>query len=106
MENTNLVIAPTDESKNITSAPHQIEDTAHKITAQFFGTELLSHLQIEGEIDHIGPTEITHLDLTTLITNWKTTSLYLKMISFHLLSVPLWVEISHKKNVFKKLSSL
>lgn len=63
MENTNSIIVSKDELKNTTDAPHQIEDNAHKITAHFFGTELLSHLQIEGEIDHIGPTEIIHLEV-------------------------------------------
>ena len=63
MKNTSSVIVPVDESTTTTSTPHQIEDSVHKITAHFFGTELLSHLQIEGEIDHIGPTETVHLEI-------------------------------------------
>ena len=42
---------------------HHAEDAIHKMTSQFFGDELLSHLGIEGEIDHIGSTELTHLEL-------------------------------------------
>ena len=41
----------------------KIEDSANKVMAQFFGNELLPYLEVEGEIDHIGPTEITHLEL-------------------------------------------
>lgn len=41
----------------------KIEDSANKVMAQFFGNELLPYFEIEGEIDHIGPTEITHLEL-------------------------------------------
>ena len=41
----------------------KIEDSANKVMAQFFGNELLPYFEIEGEIDHIGPNEITHLEL-------------------------------------------
>lgn len=41
---------------------HHTEDTINKITAQFFGDELLSHMGVDGEIDHIGSTELTHLE--------------------------------------------
>lgn len=42
---------------------HHTEDTINKITAQFFGDELLAHMGVDGEIDHIGSTELTHLEL-------------------------------------------
>lgn len=42
---------------------HHAEDAINKLTAQYFGDEILPYLHIEGEIDHIGSTELTHLEL-------------------------------------------
>lgn len=42
---------------------HHAEDAANKLTAQYFGDELLPYLDIDGEIDHIASTEITRLEL-------------------------------------------
>ncbi len=46
--------------------PHQVEDAALKTLAQFFSNELLPYFNIVGEVDHIGPTEIVHLELKKL----------------------------------------
>ena len=53
---TDAVIASSD-------TPHQIEDSALKLSMQYFADELLPYFHIDGEVDHIGPTEITHLEL-------------------------------------------
>lgn len=45
------------------NAPHQVEDAALKTMMQFFGEELFPYFHIEGEIDHIGPSETVHLEL-------------------------------------------
>lgn len=52
-----------EENNTSTGKPHQIEDSAMKTTAQFFSQELLPYFKIIGEVDHIGPTEIVHLDI-------------------------------------------
>ena len=48
------------------TSPHQVEDAALKMTGQFFADELLSYFHIEGEVDHVGPTEIVHLEVKKL----------------------------------------
>ena len=48
---------------NKTQRPHHVEDAIHKITTQFFSKELLPYFNIVGEVDHIGPTEIVHLEV-------------------------------------------
>lgn len=59
----NSITAPEDEKCTSNSAPHQIEDAALKTMAQFFSEELFPYFQIEGEVDHIGPTETIHLEI-------------------------------------------
>ena len=51
------------DNKHISSAFHQIEDAVLKTMMQFFSEELFPYFNIEGEIDHIGPTETIHLEL-------------------------------------------
>ena len=64
MINPQLVKGQQEETNNTsTSKPHQIEDSAIKTTALFFSQELLPYFHITGEVDHIGPTEIVHLDV-------------------------------------------
>lgn len=64
MINPKLIKVQQDEENNTsTGKPHQLEDSAMKTTAQFFSKELLPYFNIIGEVDHIGPTEIVHLDI-------------------------------------------
>ena len=58
MENTHIPLEETSNHK-----PHQVEDAIHKTLTLFFRDELLPFFHIEGEVDHIGPTETIHLEL-------------------------------------------
>lgn len=51
--------------------PHQVEDVALKVAMQFFADELLPYFHIEGEVDHIGPTEIVQLQLRKLYQDFN-----------------------------------
>ena len=46
-----------------TDKTHHVEDAALKTLAQFFSKELLPYFHIVGVVDHIGPSEIVHLEL-------------------------------------------
>ena len=61
MENSFSVSSDIPTLSNDTNYP--IEDTALKLSMQYFADELLPYFHIDGEVDHIGPTEITHLEL-------------------------------------------
>jgi len=52
--------ASTDAATTSNDTPHQLEDAAMKLSMQYFADELLPYFHIDGEVDHIGPTEITH----------------------------------------------
>lgn len=56
-------ITSIDKENSSIHSPHHVEDAALKTLAQFFGEELLPYFQIEGEVDHIGPTETVHLEV-------------------------------------------
>lgn len=71
MKKTNSVTVPTDVAKASNNTPHQVEDAALKTMVQFFGDELLPYFHIEGEVDHIGPTEIVHLELKKLYQDFN-----------------------------------
>ena len=58
MENTGIGTSST--------VPFHAEDVALKTAGYFFAEELLPYFHIEGEVDHIGPTEVVHLDLRTM----------------------------------------
>ncbi len=63
METEKTIVVP-ESNDNITNQKlHHAEDAVNKITAQYFGDELLPYLNIEGEVDRIASTEITHLEL-------------------------------------------
>ena len=66
MTKTDIVSVPEDTNYKSNDTPHQVEDAALKTMVQFFGDELLPYFHIEGEVDHIGPTEIVHLELKKL----------------------------------------
>ena len=60
---TTTYAASVDVDETSKQVMNRTEDAVNKLTAQFFGDVLLPQLGIEGEIDHIGSTEITYLDL-------------------------------------------
>lgn len=61
MKNTNTTSADVPNTFN--DVYSQAEDAAHKTLAQFFRDELLTYFHIEGEVDHIAPTETVHLEI-------------------------------------------
>ena len=63
MTKSSSVIVPTDNHENLLQAQNQVEDAALKTVGLFFANELLPYFNIDGEVDHIGPTESVHLDL-------------------------------------------
>ena len=63
MTKTDFISVPTDTNFASNGTPHQVEDAALKTMLQFFADELLPYFHINGEVDHIGPTEIVHLEL-------------------------------------------
>ena len=63
MENTNTTIVTLNDETPSEKALQQVEDTALKLTAQYFSDSLLPYLNIDGEVDHIAPTETIHLEL-------------------------------------------
>lgn len=63
MINPKQITAQPEENIPQTDKLHQVEDAALKTMAQFFKDELLPYFHIEGEVDHIAPTEIVHLEL-------------------------------------------
>ena len=63
MKKPNSGPVSTDVETPSNDTPHQAEDTAMKTLAQFFGDELLPYFHIEGQIDHIAPTESVHLEI-------------------------------------------
>lgn len=63
MINPKQITAQLDGNISQADKLHQVEDAALKTMAQFFKDELLPYFDIEGEVDHIAPTEIVHLEL-------------------------------------------
>ena len=63
MKKPTTITVPVDVDAASKQKLHHAEDVANKLTAQYFGDEILPYLHIEGEIDHIGFTELTHLEL-------------------------------------------
>lgn len=59
---TNTISVPV-AADNTSQAPYHAEDAALKTAGLYFANELLPYFEIEGEFDHIGPTEVVHLDL-------------------------------------------
>lgn len=54
---------PVNDKNSFSDKPHQLEDAALKTMALFFKEELFPYFHIEGEVDHIAPTETVHLEL-------------------------------------------
>lgn len=71
MENTNVTIMPADVQDISKKVPHQVEDAALKVTAQYFSDVLVPYFHIEGEVDHIAPTETVHLELKKLYQDFN-----------------------------------
>ena len=63
MEKETTIMTPVDVDETSKQKLNQVEDAANKLTTQYFGDVILPFLKIEGEIDHIGSTELTHLEL-------------------------------------------
>lgn len=63
MEKEKTMYVPESEYEAANQVLHHAEDAINKLTAQFFGDELFNYFGIEGEIDYIASTELTHLDL-------------------------------------------
>ncbi len=63
MENTIATIVTLNDETSSEKAPQQVEDTALKLTTQYFSDVLVPYFHIEGEVDHIAPTETVHLEL-------------------------------------------
>lgn len=63
MENPKTFSVAVDSDSGTNKKLHQAEDAMHKMNIQYFGDVVLPYLGIEGEIDHIGSTELTHLEL-------------------------------------------
>ena len=63
MKHSTTVTVSEDVITTSNGTLHQIEDAALKITMQYFADELLPYLHIDGEVDHVGPSEVTHLEL-------------------------------------------
>ena len=66
MIKSSSALVPADNHSSLPQAPYHAEDAALKTAGLYFANELLPYFEIEGEVDHIGPTEIVHLDLRTL----------------------------------------
>ena len=63
MENPTTISVPVVIDTTSKQKLNQAEDAINKLTAQYFGDEILPYLHIEGKIDHISSTELTHLEL-------------------------------------------
>ena len=63
METKSTISVPVNVNTPSKQKLNQTEDAINKLTVQYFGDEILPYLRIEGEIDHIGSTELTHLEL-------------------------------------------
>ena len=63
MEIQTAIPTPTGVDETVRQKLDKAEDAVYKLSTQYFGDVILPFLEIEGEIDHIGSTEITHLEL-------------------------------------------
>ena len=71
MENTNVITVSADYENRSAQTPAQVEDAALKITTQYFSDVLVPYFHIEGEVDHIAPTETVYLDLKKLYQDFN-----------------------------------